>query len=249
MIKVYLGIPSLGMRSDAQGYVLRDLEAKYKDKITLVYPDKCVFRKPHDYARNCIVEDFLKSDCDILWFLDADVVPPLHVLDLITEHGDKWDLAGAPYPVFMTPGGYETPQVVYTVYNRDEKGFHAAAIPSEGTGFVDGIATGCQFVKRAVFEKMQKPYYAFKYHPETCEIIEGEDLGFCRKVSDLGFKFFTDFSMLCRHYKDGIDLVEVNNYAISYAQVQVAAYDQGIRQALAKRKLGLSRPKSGLIVP
>lgn len=249
MVKVFLGIPSTGERSDAQIYTLRKLEEKYKDKIKLVYPEIFVGRIFHDFARNAYVEEFLKSDCDILWFLDSDIVPPIDILDIVTEHQDEWKLAGAPYPVFITPSGMQGPQVVFTVYRRDERGFYPTEIPTQGIDRVDGIATGCLFIKKEVIKRLEKPYFEFKYDTETREIKEGEDLGFCRKVNDLGYKFFVDYSKVCKHYKK-VCLLDVNNYAIQYANNAVSAYDRGIRQIFAKRELGLSQPKkSGIIIP
>lgn len=247
--KIYLGIPSMGNRCDVQNYVLRDLEKAYADKIELVYPDKCVHRMFHDFARNEVVKDFLQTDCDILWFLDSDIAPPPHVLDLITKYGDQWELAGAPYPVFMTPEGYQGPQIVMCVYREDAKGLHASQVPMSGTDFVDGMATGCIFIKREVFSEVQEPYFEFKYNDKTRCITEGEDLGFCRKVNEKGYKFFTDFSMVCKHYKH-VDLLEVNNYAIDYANQAVKAYDAQIRPKIEELVTRLKgKTKSGLILP
>lgn len=250
MIKVFLGIPSLGSREDAQCYFLRDLEKKYKDKIELVYPKQFVGRIFHDFARNAYVDEFLASGCDVLWFLDSDVVPPINALDLITEDYDKWDLAGCPYPVWMTPDGYAGPQAVFTVYNRREDGrFVASVIPDSGRGYVNGIATGCIFIKRHVFEKIQKPYFEFSYNQDTRQITEGEDLGFCRKVSDAGYTFYIDFSMVCKHYKK-VCLLEVNNYAMDYAHKAIEGYVQRFKSEYVKSKLGLDqKPKSSLILP
>lgn len=250
--RIYMGIPSTGTRSDYQTYLLRDLEKKYGEQIELVYPERCTHRIFHDYARNEIVKEFLKSDCDILWFLDSDVVPPQHVLDLVTKHGDMWDLAGAPYPVFMTPEEGGGPQVVMCVYTQDEAGLHAAQVPQSGTAMVDGLATGCIFIKREVFAQLQEPYFEFKHDEKSRRILEGEDLGFCRKVNEKGYKFFTDFGMVCKHYKQ-VDLLEVNNYAITYANKAIMAFEQQIKPtllALAKQVDALkARNKSGLILP
>lgn len=259
MIKLYMGLPSTGERSDFQTYILRDLEKKYGDRIEFIYPEHCTHRKFHDFARNAIVEDFIASGADILWFLDSDVAPAPHVLDLITLHGDHWDLAGAPYPVFMTPEGYKGPQIVMCVYTQGENGLHASAVPTKGTAMVDGLATGCLFIKRDVISKLKKPYFEFKFDAETRNLTEGEDLGFCRKANELGYKFFTDFSMVCKHYKH-VDLLEVNNYAIDYSNQSVLAYDAQIREKvqklalenieLKKRLQALSgRTQSGLILP
>lgn len=247
-IKIYMGVPSTGNRSDAQCYALRALEKNYGDRIEFVYPELCVQRIFHDYARNAYVEQFLASNCDILWFLDSDVVPNPKVLDLVTEHLDKWELAGAPYPVFITQNGSEGPQVVFTVYKKDSKGFHPTAIPREGQDFVDGVATGCIFIKRSVFSKLTKPYFEFKYANESRELIEGEDLGFCRKTHALGLKFFIDYSMVCKHYKT-VDLLDVNNYAITYSNANYQVFEKQINEIVTKYRMAKMQRATQQVYP
>jgi hypothetical protein len=228
--KVFMGLPSNGSVSDFQGYVLRDLHNRYSDEVELVYPEQLVQRIFHDAAREGIIQDFLATDCDVLWFLDSDVCPPKHVLDLLTMHGDKWQVAGAPYPVFMAQPGESERQIVFTVYKQIPPGpdgkprIAPCPVPEEGTEFIDGAATGCLFIKREVFDKLERPYFEFKYDPITRQPIEGEDLGFCLKLARLGIKFFTDYSMVCKHYKDNIDLLEMNNYAVGLVNKHVTAY-------------------------
>lgn len=257
--KIYVAIPSVGSVSDIQPYSFREWEKTYGDQIEFVYPKYCVQRKFHDFARNAMVEDFLATDCDIMWFLDSDVVPPPNVLDLVTKYGDHWELAGAPYPVFMTPEGYNGPQIVMCVYTADETGLHASQVPYSGTQFVDGLATGCIFIKREVFSQLQKPYFEFKFDPTTRQLTEGEDLGFCAKVNKVGYKFFTDFSMVCAHYKH-VNLLDVNNYAIEYANTSVLSYDKKIKEQVqvalkASYQRGVDqgalkgRTNGGIIIP
>lgn len=262
--KVFLGLPSTGSVVDSQAYLLRDIAELYKDHIELVYPNECVRRIFHDYARNEIVEEFLATDCDILWFLDSDITPAKQVMDLVALHKDKWQVAGATYPVFMkTPLAPEI-SVVFTVYNKNDTGnFGLANAPKSGQEFVDGLATGCLFIKREVFSLLAKPYFEFKYNPDSRELTEGEDLGFCRKLSNLGIKFFTDFELICKHQKS-VDLLEVNNYAIDYANTQVLnydaaikeqmkiivnqAYERGIADTLNQIKIQQEKSKSGLVL-
>ena len=233
--RIFMGIPSMGTRSDAQVHKLREMEKKYADKIELVYPEKCVHRMFHDHARNKTVDEFMKSDCDLMWFLDSDVVPNDNALDVVTIHGDKWKLAGLPYPVMMTPSGESTPQVVFTVYKsiKDKMGLGAANIPKEGLDFVEGIATGCIFIRKEVIEKLDKPYFKFVYDEESRDIKMGEDLDFCLRVNKLGYKFFIDYSMVCRHYKN-VDLLDVNNYAIDFSNKCMTVFEGQIRSQLSK---------------
>src|SRR5258708_5843209 len=114
MTKVFLAIPSMGTVSDSQVAFLRDIEKTYKGLVEIVYPDVLCRRMFHDYARNMMVEDFLKSECDVMWFLDSDVTPSKNILDLITLHLDKWKVAGACYPIFMTPPGQDLAQIMFT---------------------------------------------------------------------------------------------------------------------------------------
>lgn len=252
MIKLYVAIPTTSTVVDAQTYALRDIEKKYKDQIEFIYPKECTRRMFHDYARNAMVEDFLASGADILWFLDSDVSPPVDVLDIVTEHSKKWIVAGAPYPIFVCPYDKLKPQVTIAVYNgTDGVGLCPTKIPYEGTAFVDGLATGCLFIKRELFAELEKPYFEFKFDPQSRQLKEGEDLGFCFKVNKLGYKFFVDYGKICKHYKT-VCLLEINNYAIDYANRSVQAYDASIRsqvEELIKRATQVKATKSAIITP
>lgn len=260
-IKVFVATPTTGSVVDSQAYILRDIADLYKDDIELVYPPVCVRRIFHDHARNKMVEEFLATDCDILWFLDSDVTPPLHIMDLILLHGEKWKLAGATYPVFMSPYGNADSghQIVFTCYQKNPDGSMGLSdVPSSGTAFVDGLATGCLFIRREVFSQLSKPYFEFKYDSEIRDITEGEDLGFVLKTLALGYKYFTDFSLVCKHQKS-VDLLDLNNYAIEYSNRSILRYDamvqEQVKEAIkAAYQKGLeagkaAQPKSSIWLP
>jgi hypothetical protein len=241
-VKVYCAVPTTGTVADAQTYFWRETEKRYGNKVEFIWPEACVRRVFHDFARNAHVEDFLKSGADILFFLDSDVVPPNDLFDLVLDH-EKWSLAGAPYPVFMTPAGVDRPQLVFTAYKgRAGHGLGAADIPKEGKEFIDGLATGCMFIKREVFDKLAKPYFEFTYEAESRKMVEGEDLGFCRKVNDQGFKFYVDFSKVCKHYKN-VCLLDMSNYAVEYAKRSLEMYSALIKP-LVEQLSARAREKS-----
>lgn len=240
-----MGLPSLNKRIDAQVYALRAIEKMYGEFIEFIYPQVHVGRIFHDFARNAIVEDFLASGCDILWFLDSDIVPPDNIMEIVLRH-DEWKVAGAPYPVFLKPPGFDNEQVVYTVYNSENDKYIPTEIPEQGSAFVDAVATGCIFIKKEVFAGLVKPYFEFKYNPETREMTEGEDLGFCKKINALGYKFYVDFSKICDHYKE-VSLIKVNNYAILRAENSVLAFHRYAKEERTKRLL--ERSQSPLVLP
>lgn len=239
--KVYMSLPSNGTVVDFQGYALREIQDLYKDEVELVFPEMLCQRIFHDASRNGIVEDFLDSGCDIMWTLDSDIVPPKFALDLVTTHGNKWQVAGCPYPVFMATPGESHRQVVFTTYKRiadcpktKKPRVAPSEVPREGTEFVDGIATGCLFIKREVFDKLERPYFEFKYDPITRQPIEGEDIGFILKMVRLGIPFFIDYSMTCKHYKNNIDLLEMSNYAMIFGQKCVNNYSRNVAEMVQK---------------
>lgn len=238
-----MAIPSVGTRDDLQCYALRRIEKEYAGKVELVYPQQKTQRIFHDFARNGCVEEFLASDCDIMWFLDADVTPPPHILDLITEAQQPWEAAGAPYPVFMSGKVGDEPKIVLTSYAWHDGKLRCSEVPTHGISFVDGLATGCLFLRKSVFDKLKKPYFEFIYDKDSREMIEGEDLGFCKKLGELGIRFYTDFSMVCRHRKN-VDLLEINNYAMTYAKSAVDAYDRAIRPQIVALANEVTRLKS-----
>lgn len=233
-VRVFVATPTMGTVVDSQAYLMRDLQDIYGHLVEFIYPQNCVRRMFHDHARNKMVEEFLGSEADIIWFLDSDITPPINVLDLVTIHKDKWEIAGATYPVFMCPDRNQGPelQVVYTAYAKNESGTMGLSdVPQTGQKFIDGLATGCLFIKRSLFAKLEKPYFEFKYDKDSRDIVEGEDIGFCFKVNKLGVKFFTDFAMVCKHQKS-VDLLDVNNYAISYSNKSVLNYDKIVQQQI-----------------
>ncbi len=234
-LKVYLGWCSTGDRADLHLYMLRDWKDRYGEVLDLVLPDLCIHRIFHDRARCDVVDEFLASDCDVLWFLDSDVLPPTHVLDLVAHHYDKWQVAGAPYPIANIAPGCQDLGINFTVYkgvDRDKasdlRGIYMSDLPAEGQEFVDGLATGCLFIKREVFEKMQKPWFEFKFDKETRRILEGEDLGFALKCHDLGIKFFVDYSMVCGHNKR-VNLLEMSNFAMRIRNEEIRRYVEMVK--------------------
>lgn len=247
-MKVFVATPTTGNIADSQFWFWEKVREKYKSKIDFIFPEHCVRVIFHDAARNRLVKEFLKSDADILFFLDSDVVPPTDIFDLVLMQ-EKWDCAGGVYPVFMTPAGHDKPQVVFTVYKgRGEQGLGMANIPPAGFSYVDGLGTGCMFLKRHVLEKLSEPYFEFKYNEASRAIEVGEDIDFCMKVNDLGFKFFVDFSKVCKHYKN-VCLLDVSNYAQEFAGNTMKQYEAMIKPQLDALASALKNKKksSGLL--
>ena len=128
--------------------------------------------------RNRLVEEALENGCTHILFLDSDMVFPPSILERLLA--------------------YDLP-IVGTVYTKRERGgvvvgLHAelegiSPVPKFREYFFTGL--GCILIKREVFERMEKPWFR-----EVCyegqAVSSGEDIYFCGKARELGYKIIVD---------------------------------------------------------
>jgi GT2 family glycosyltransferase len=74
---------------------------------------------------------------------------------------------------------------------------------TEGLAEVEGVGMACCLVKREVLENIPKPLF----FPMP---VLAEDLGFCKRVKDAGFKIYVDTSLCCGHI--GTDVIIEKHY-------------------------------------
>lgn len=106
-----------------------------------------------DHNRNIIAADFLKSDAEWLFWVDADTMPPIGALGRMLAHG-KTLVSGLyygknpPHPTiaYVKYNGAYTP---LSMERRWEKG---EIIPA------DAVGMGCMLTHRSVFEDIQKNF-------------------------------------------------------------------------------------------
>jgi hypothetical protein len=139
---------------------------------------------------------FLKTDADFLLFLDSDMVPPADMLVRLTEC-DK-DIVSA--LAFRRVPGYEPCIFKGEEFYRDYP---------KGLIEVDGTGMACTLIKRKVFEKTPQPWF----FPGK----KGEDLSFCDRVKEAGFKIFCDTTLICGHVSSFV--VEEKHYVKHYNSV------------------------------
>lgn len=140
-------------------------------------------------ARNTLHQFFVEqSQCEHLVMLDSDVLPPPDFLERLLAH--RKPLVGGWYRKKDEAG---TP-CVYDYELKDESGVYwwrARAKPGDGLEQVDGAGAGCWLMHRTVAEALgPKPYDMNQ---------GGEDLTLCKRVTDLGFPIFIDWTVACAH--------------------------------------------------
>ena len=141
-------------------------------------------------AREKIVEFAMNEKADWIFFLDSDMVPPHDILIKLTDlnvpmcTGMAFKRTPPFQPCFYTKVGVDKefkPQLESPV-----------EFPLQGIIECQGFGMACALIRREVFEKVKKPYF-FPF-PNI-----GEDLSFCLRARQAGFKMYCDLSVDCGH--------------------------------------------------
>jgi len=177
------------------------------------------------WARSTIVEGFLKSDCDRLFWIDADIVWTPDDFFRILGFAGVFDSVGASYPFKKDP-----PQ--YLINLAGEPG-QVEVNNVTGCVRIDSMAIGFTCMSRKVVEAVAatKPRvkdeqngleYAdvFRVDRTARSTPRGEDVAFFNDATELGFTAWLDPSVNVGHfgnkiYKgDVIDALGLSNFAV-----------------------------------
>jgi GT2 family glycosyltransferase len=151
-------------------------------------------------ARNDIVEAFLGTDSDYLWFVDSDMVFNADYFDDLAAH-DK-GVCGALYYSLHKDMSYKFPVVI-----EDKAGKLTRAegdLNKLGLVEVAGIGMGCCLIRREVFEAIAKTHNSpLVWFQETVRGDDaiGEDTEFCLRAKEAGFPCFIDTNLIAGHLK------------------------------------------------
>ena len=156
-------------------------------------------------ARNLIVKEFLKSDCDSLMFIDSDMTfTPESVIRLLAFNQDRPIVAGA----------YEA-RKQGKVYILSLEGEGMRDIKMDAMGLVQArrVATGFMMIRRDVFTKLAEAHpewkhndldsddqmYSFFDFKVTPEGYVGEDFLFCDRARAIGLNAWIDPTIKLGH--------------------------------------------------
>lgn len=158
---------------------------------------------PVDAARNAAVVHLLESGANWLLQLDNDTVPPIDLLNVFTEMGDR-KIVGLPYISLQFGAG----NLVWCAGKKLTEGYRMLTELPPGWSEVDFIGAGCLLVHRDVFLALGDPWFEC---PRAVELRErtyaGEDGSFCQKAQAKGFSIWTNSAYPCRHYRT-VDLLQ-----------------------------------------
>lgn len=136
-------------------------------------------------ARRNLVDIFLKSDFDYIWWVDSDMKFPIDSpLRLLKRNKD---IVGANYRRRRFPNANFT-GMVGTNGNFREFQTTDNSPPME---LIDVLPHGCVLVKRHVYEKIPQPHYIQEFIP-SLNLEIGEDIFFCQQAQKAGFEVWCD---------------------------------------------------------
>jgi len=165
---------------------------------------------PVDQARCILAEKAIEVGAKYLWFIDDDTIPPPNTLQRLIYVLENYPEIKAIGGVYVTKAPVPQPVV-----------FRGMGLGSfwhwkQGDIFeVTGIGAGCLLIATDVFEKIPKPWFEFQSKPSNvCEVpgsFISEDISFCNKVRDAGYKVFAHGGILCDHF----DVTTGNTYQMA----------------------------------
>jgi len=201
--KLFIGIPTYdGKLSIKLAYTIAQLMPKALSmgiSVQLAHVSGCSIIT---MARNMLVDQFLKSDCTELLFIDSDVIATADdILRLMAQSGDK-DVTAGSYPRRA----------------KDKKFFMDLYFDENNELVFDGammqiqrVGTGFMMIRRNVIETIaekSEKYLGQDGIGEVANVFEfklldgkfvGEDYSFCDKARSEGFKVWLDVEISLPH--------------------------------------------------
>lgn len=142
--------------------------------------------------RNNLLEQARKIDADYVLWLDSDMMFPSTTAVRLLQH--NVDIVACNYSKRTKP--------MKTVAYRDLNNWDSwlPMQPQDELQKVQGVGMGCMLMKLHVFDKVNKPYFEFRYKEDTNDYF-GEDFILLGKLRELGYDINIDtvLSMDIKH--------------------------------------------------
>ena len=152
-------------------------------------------------ARCQIAEHAIKLGAKYLFFLDDDTAPPYYAVRRLIydlEQADEHTMVAA--GIYANKYSYPAEPMVF---KEDGNGpFWKWKV---GEVFeCGGIGTGCMVIKTEVFKHLDPPWFKtvndVQENGQFRKLEMTDDLYFCKKVREAGFKLLADGGVLCIHW-------------------------------------------------
>ncbi len=157
---VFVAMPC-GKENPYPEVVFNAIYQKVDDDVEIVFDmNSITMGQQVHHARNCLLERFIQSDYDYLWFLDSDNPPSIDVLDKLLK-ADK-DVVSAIVPLRCWDKEANLLNIFYQDEQWNRKHYTDLTKEKEQVIEITNCWTGCVLMKRNICEDM---YNAYKWHP------------------------------------------------------------------------------------
>jgi len=182
-----------------------------------------------DLQRNKLAEHLLTTDYTHLLMLDADHRHPADIVERLSRwvvrDPGKLVIAGL---AFRRGQPYD-PQV-YLARGADGKLYQPSQF-KPGLVRIDYAGTAAMLISREVFERIEKPWFAFDYSHADAGKWPGEDMWFCQACRDAGISIYADFSCVSPHLAESwIDQRTYESFAAMVAERMTHAQTNGLTE-------------------
>lgn len=158
-----------------------------------------------EMSRNTLIEDhtFYKNEFTHVFLVDSDTVPPIDALAILL--GADADVVVGITPIIVKKG------FCWSIAYKDEDWIPMYKnLPREPFEVADSGAS-CLLVRKEVLDDIGWPFFKTEYQPKWengGEAIKcGEDVYFCKKAREKGYKVIADPFVICKHFNN-VDLLK-----------------------------------------
>lgn len=150
-------------------------------------------------AANAAADEFLEhKQAEWLGIWDADATPPVDIVQILSDIPDDVSII-TPVTFMQLPEGVLPQQGNWEGEgaNRRFRPINPEVQPS-GRYLVDRAGGCCWFIRRRVFEVMERPFFANEYDPNG-KVSTSDDIYFQQRALALGFKTVVDTRFRVSH--------------------------------------------------
>jgi hypothetical protein len=177
-VKISIGVPFYGMFSGEWTTQSMQLSASIAKEHTLV--DIITSgTMTADHNRNLIVQEFLKSAAEWLFWVDSDTLVPIGAVNRMLAHG-RTLVSGLYY-------GKNEPHnpIAYYIYNGAFRPIDQEVLWDKGAILeVAATGMGCMLTHRSVFEEIEKVYRVFQIPGGGLKVVHKDDISPSEGVED-----------------------------------------------------------------
>jgi len=158
-----------------------------------------------DRARNELVQDALKDNCDYILFIDSDIIMPSKSIDKLIDM--NVDIASG---LYFAKG---KPYLPVARVMKGDKHFYLEEFEYNTIMEVAGVGMGLCLIKSEVFRHLKYPYFKFDWKDDENGIYQvAEDLYFCDLARGAGYKIMLNTGILLEHEGIPVNASHFNLY-------------------------------------